>query len=139
MEEFKSQSGVPIPQGGTAPHQPASGGRGAYEERDIGARPVIVFLVGLAVTLVVLSALLLPLVNYFERQARARDPKPNPVVGEMRRLRPEAATRTFPEPRLQPDEIRDMTALRGHEEQLLHHYTWAVSYTHLTLPTICSV
>jgi len=124
MEEYKSQSGVPIPQGGAAPHPPASGGRGGYEPRDIGARPVIAFLVGLAVTLVVLSVLVLPLVNYFERQARARDPKPNPMVGERRGLRPEAAARTFPEPRLQPDEVRDMTALRGREEQLLNHYTW---------------
>jgi hypothetical protein len=98
-----------------------------FEREDLGAKPVILFLVGLTVGCVLLALVLKGMYSYLDARENRHQPAPNPLAQQtrpdLRSVTPGDITK-FPEPRLETDEPREITAFRIHEEQTLHSYGW---------------
>lgn len=98
-----------------------------FEREDLGAKPVILFLVGLTVGCVLLALVLKGMYSYLDAWENRHQPAPNPLAQQtrpdLRSVTPGDITK-FPEPRLETDEPREITAFRIHEEQTLHSYGW---------------
>jgi hypothetical protein len=95
-----------------------------YENRDLGARGILAFLIVLVVSTAVLCAVVYGYYNYHKRLGQQEAPvtgastmpnnpatQPNPVM-------------RFPKPTLQPDDVADMYQLRANEDQILNSYGW---------------
>ena len=86
-----------------------------YELRDVNARAVAIFALGLVVCAIVIHLSLVALFALFHRQ----HPSPNPPSREV--VRPRILA---PEPRLQTNPAADIDAFRATEEKLLNSYGW---------------
>ena len=98
-----------------------------YERRDLSPHGVLLFLVGLAVVSVLIYFVLWGFYGYLNSFRQQRVHKPavpletvhdnlNPPTGEV--------VRHFPEPRLQANEVGDMSKFRAQEEEILNTYGW---------------
>ncbi len=116
--------------------QPAEHSPGGYERRDIHFRAIIFFAIVLVVVGAILQFGIWGLYRVFDREAERADPPPNPMVkvnADDKKFNPQdrlrKITRSFPEPRLQYDDVADMKALRSYENEKLgltngHPYAW---------------
>jgi len=98
-----------------------------FEREDLGAKPVILFLVGLTVGCLLVALLLRGMYSYLDARENRHQPALNPLVqqtrSDLRSVTPGDITK-FPEPRLETDEPREIRAFRVQEEQRLHSYGW---------------
>ena len=86
-----------------------------YEPRDVNARAVAIFALGLVVCAIVIYVSLVALFALFHRQHPSPDPPSREVV-QPRIL--------APEPRLQTNPAADIDAFRATEEGKLNSYGW---------------
>ncbi|HUK23554.1 MAG TPA: hypothetical protein VLV49_03160 [Terriglobales bacterium] len=103
-----------------------------YERQDLGAKPIVLFLGGLALTCILVYFILRGMYAYLDARDRAKQPALNPMKPPPQALlRDEHASvvyqhieRTFPEPRLESDERTELHDFRMTEEQELNSYGW---------------
>lgn len=94
----------------------ASHSRG-HEQRDISLRPIVLASVGLAVLILVAVVAMRSLFGFYLAREMRESPAANPLaVAEGERLPPE--------PRLQPQPIEQLRALRAREDVVLQTYGW---------------
>jgi len=110
-----------------------------HEESDINAKGVLGFLLFLAIMAVIIHIVVWGLVKGFDRLEDSYDPQPNPMLQASQaapapnaqtsqgapdvQKKMQALITTFPEPRLQTDDTRDMDVFRRSEEKILHSYS----------------
>jgi len=98
-----------------------------FEREDLGARPILIFLLSLTIGCVLVAFVLKGLYSYLDTYANRHQPLQNPLAQQIT-----ADTRTvgpgdiqkFPEPRLETDETTGIDNFRMQEEQTLHSYGW---------------
>ena len=99
-----------------------------FEREDLGAKPIILFLVGLTVGCVLVALVLKGMYSYLDAWENRHQPAQNPLVQQTRRtlrsVDARATSRNFLQPRLETDEPREINAFRMQEEQTLHSYGW---------------
>ncbi len=96
------------------PH--GTGGVG-HEERDVSFAPLVRGVIGLIALIVASAVLTRVLFSYLAGHEAAISPPPNPLAQSFGRQVP-------PEPRLQPDPLRDLQTMRTEEDALLNSYGW---------------
>jgi hypothetical protein len=98
-----------------------------FEREDLGAKPVILFLIGLTVGCLLVALVLKGMYSYLDARENRHQPAPNPLTqqtrADLRSVTPGDITK-FPEPRLETNEPREITTFRVQEEQMLHSYGW---------------
>jgi hypothetical protein len=113
-----------------------------HEESDVNVKGILAFAAFLVVMFIVIFGGMALVQQGLNRWADKMEPPPNPMVAEQLkagggRVGDVAATHgsedvqkklqqivgTFPEPRLQPDEVRDMDKFRQSEDRILHSYS----------------
>jgi hypothetical protein len=87
-----------------------------YERRDVNPGGLVGFAITLTVSLLLIFVCLWVFFQYFERQAAYSDARRHPILSAPRALPPV--------PRLQPDPIEDLHALRTSENEILNGYGW---------------
>ena len=95
----------------------------AYDHSDLGARGIIGFLIGLAVTVIIIHLVILGFIRtyaYFEPKPLART---TAVTEESNKPSTDPLAK-FPTPRLQSDEAGDMNKYREAVEQQLNSSGW---------------
>jgi hypothetical protein len=125
------------------------------ETSDVNFRAILMFLVALTVVAILVHLALWLLFGLFEGQLAKSDPKAPAIVNEMTQRREnqkksglealaqgpghvnlprdinerqqieESLRTTFPEPRLQYDDVKDVTDMRRMENEKLNNYGWA--------------
>ncbi len=98
-----------------------------YERRDLSPQGVLLFLVGLAVVSVLIYFVLWGFYGYLNSFRQQRVQKPvTPLETMHDNLNPPTAEviRSFPQPRLQANEVGDMGKFRAQEEEILNSYGW---------------
>jgi hypothetical protein len=98
-----------------------------FEREDLGAKPILIFLLSMIIGCVLVALVLKGLYSYLDGYENRRQPVQNPLVQQTT-----ADTRTvekgdikrFPQPRLEIDETTEINAFRLQEEQTLHSYGW---------------
>jgi hypothetical protein len=115
-----------------------------HEESDINVKAILAFAIFLAVSGLVIHVGLWFMYNGLDRWAEKMDPAPNPMTSQVTQQQKVDGGRvgdaqsaqgaenvqqkmkqivsSFPEPRLQPDEVRDMDLFRQAQERDLHTY-----------------
>jgi hypothetical protein len=112
-----------------------------HEESDINVKAILAFAIFLFVSGLVIHVGLWFMYKGLDRWAEKMDPAPNPMVAGQQNVsggrlgdvqsaqgaenvqqQMRKVVTTFPEPRLQPDEIRDMDVFRQTQERDLHSY-----------------
>ncbi len=97
----------------------------SYERRDLSARAVFMFVVGLAMVIVVAGLILWGMFRSFghgnvtpqpHSTAISTAPKALPAGGDP--------AENFPPPQLQPDPIADLNKFRDEEVRMLNSYDW---------------
>jgi hypothetical protein len=98
-----------------------------FEREDLGAKPVILFLIGLTVGCLLVALVLKGMYSYLDARENRHQPAPNPLTqqtrADLRSVTPGDITK-FPEPRLETNEPREITTFRVQEEQTLRSYGW---------------
>ncbi len=96
----------------------------AFENRDLGGRGIIVFLIVLVVSGVVLCLMVWGYYGWHAKHMAIEAP----VTGvQQLSLTPEQMvdpTKRFPKPTLQPDDVADMNKFRADEAAVLNSYGW---------------
>jgi hypothetical protein len=98
-----------------------------FEREDLGAKPILIFLLGLIIGCVLVALVLKGLYSYLDGYENRRQPVQNPLVQQTT-----ADTRTvesgditkFPQPRLETNEPMEINDFRVQEEKTLHSYGW---------------
>jgi hypothetical protein len=99
----------------TPPRSPD--GAQTYERSDFGAGPIVwAMLIGSIVIALVFVAMWVLTGVFADYEAR-RSPPAHPLAAAAGRQQP-------PAPRLQPDPVKDMNALRAFEDAQLNSYAW---------------
>ncbi len=96
------------------PQDPPTTDRG-YEHSDVAIRPLVIFLTGLTLSLIVVSGIVAALFGLLESEAEQDDPIPSPLA---------RAEEPVPRPRLQESPTRDMEAFREREQRQLDAIEW---------------
>lgn len=97
-----------------------------FEREDLGFRPVLGFLVSLAVFGVLTYYVLWGMFHFLDAYNRKHQPPPNPMVKtnpDTRVVTPQTIQQ-FPEPRLEDDERTELNGFRYREEEQLNSYGW---------------
>jgi hypothetical protein len=112
-------------------HPANSTGNGGYERQDIGVAPVLYFLVGLAVSGLLVYFVVNGIYSYLERQSEAQQTSVSPLVtnapADTRKLPSDYRNylqQNFPSPQLEIDERDQLDKIRIEEEQTLSTYDW---------------
>ena len=87
-----------------------------YEESDVDARRLVLWVVGLVVVLAISTGVSVLLFHALARRAERLDPKFSPLAP--------LANPPPPEPRLLQNEPDDLATVRAEEDRLLHGYDW---------------
>ena len=106
----------------TLPHEKTE-----FERQDLGARGILEFFAGLVVMCVAVGLILLGMFKVMDRYQKAHQPAQNPLVqatGESPRKPTTRDVESFPQPRLETDEIGQLGGQRLHEEETLNTYGW---------------
>jgi hypothetical protein len=95
-----------------------------YEDRDLGARGIIVFLIVLGISGFLLCAIVWGYFDYHARHVReaVRIPNAQEVVTPTAEVKP--PEETFPQPALQTDDVDEMNQLRSADKSRLNSYGW---------------
>ncbi len=120
-------------------HHPANG-HGDFERKDIGVRPVVYFLIGLAAALVVTVFVVEGIYGLLTHRFEGQQPTVSPLVAnapaDTRKLPPEYKTdsesadyekylqKNFPEPQLETNERTELNKIRMQEEEKLATYDY---------------
>jgi hypothetical protein len=94
-----------------------------YEDRDLGARGIIVFLIVLCVSGFVLCLMVWGYFDYHARHLKAVPPVIGPqIIADTPNAQINPPEQRFPKPALQTDDVRDMTKLRNDNNEQLTTY-----------------
>jgi hypothetical protein len=96
------------------PQDPPTTDRG-YEHSDVAIRPLVIFLTGLSLSLIVVSGIVAALFFLFESEAEKVDPVPSPLA---------QAAEAIPGPVLQVMPQHDLNEFRAREQQQLDATEW---------------
>ena len=96
------------------PQAPPTTDRG-YEHSDVAIRPLVIFLTGLTLSLIVVSGIVAALFFLFENEAEEVDPVPSPLA---------QAAEPIPGPVLQVMPQQDLNQFRAREQQQLDATEW---------------
>jgi hypothetical protein len=103
-------------------------GNGGYEHSDIGARPVLYFLAGLAVAGVLAYFVVDGLYHFLDKRSEAEQAPVNPLVTnaptDTRSIPKDYPQGAFPNPKLEEDERGQLNDIRLKEEQTLSTYDY---------------
>jgi hypothetical protein len=98
-----------------------------FEREDLGAKPIIVFLIALVVGCVVVAILLKGMYSLLDKRETQHQPAQSPLVQQTttdtRTVEPGDVTK-FPQPRLESHETGEIDAFRLQEAQRLQSYGW---------------
>lgn len=95
----------------------------AYEDRDLGARGIIVFLIVLCVSGFVLCLMVWGYFDYHARQLKKIPPVTGPqILADVPNSQINPPQQRFPQPTLQTDDVRDMHKLRVSNDEQLNSY-----------------
>jgi hypothetical protein len=98
-----------------------------YEHTDLSAGAILGFLVGLAITGLMIHIILAGMYRYLDTYEKAHQPAQNPLVkavnADARQAVPEDANK-FPLPRLETNERGQLFEQRMKEEETLNTYGW---------------
>ena len=98
-----------------------------FEQEDLGARPILIFLAALVIGCVLVALLLRGLYSYLDAYQNRHEPVQNPLAQQTRtdpRLVEPGDIAKFPQPRLETNETIDINKFRLQEEQTLNSYGW---------------
>jgi hypothetical protein len=98
-----------------------------FEREDLGAKPILIFLLGLIIGCVLVALVLKGLYSYLDRYENHHQPVENPLVQQTTtdtRNVDKGDIRKFPQPRLETDETTEINNFRMQEEQTLNSYGW---------------
>jgi len=98
-----------------------------FEREDLGAKPIIVFLIALIVGCVVVALLLKGMYSFLDKRETQHQPAQSPLAQQTttdtRTVEPGDVTK-FPQPRLETHETAEIDSFRLKEAQTLHSYGW---------------
>ncbi len=103
-------------------HDEEQPGKAAYETRDVKVRPLVVFTVGLAVTIVAAYLITLGVFRLFDAREAAKDASADPAA--VRRAALPVEQQLPAAPRIQADPAGEYDLLRRREDELLSTYGW---------------
>jgi hypothetical protein len=95
-----------------------------YENRDLGARGIIAFLIVLIVSTAVLCAVVYGYYDYDKKHTAEEAPRTGASTISNNPTTQPNPTMRFPKPTLQPDDVADMYQMRANEDQILNSYGW---------------
>jgi hypothetical protein len=98
-----------------------------FEREDLGAKPIIIFLVALTIGCVLVALALRGLYGYLDAYENKRAPLQNPLAQPARadtRVVEPSDIAKFPQPRLETNEPVEINDFRLQEEKTLHSYAW---------------
>jgi hypothetical protein len=105
--------------------------QGRFERRDIGAKGILYFLLGLAVVTLLIVLLLMGMFDFLDKREKAQQPPVNPlatnVPEDSRKLSVDYGDylkQNFPAPQLEIDERNQLDHMRLEEEGTLNSYGW---------------
>jgi len=108
------------------PVKPA--GNDGYEHSDLGVRPVLYFLGGLALAIILAVFLVEGLYLFLDKRFETRQTAISPLVPDTskdtRQVAPDYPQTAFPDPRLEVDERGQLKDIRLNEERTLASYGW---------------
>lgn len=93
-------------------------------DRELSVRPIVLFLVGLAVLMAVTAWVMWLMYGGLRGAEQAKDPQPSPLAAAR-------VQRTPPEPRLQSSPEADLAAMRAEEQQVFTSYGWSDQARHI--------
>ncbi len=97
----------------------------AYDRTDLSARGIVIFMVGLALTIMFIHLITWGLLRYFSTHQLVVPPRNAAIVTPAGQTGPRGDPMLrFPSPRLQPDPVADLNKFRAGEEQQLNSYGW---------------
>jgi hypothetical protein len=98
-----------------------------FEREDLGAKPIIIFLVSLIIGCVLVAIVLRGMYGYLDKYETQHQPVQSPLVQQTTRdtrtVQPGDITK-FPQPRLESHETVEINAFRLQEAETLHSYGW---------------
>ncbi len=98
-----------------------------FEREDLGAKPILIFLLGLIIGCLLVALVLKGLYSYLDAYENRRQPVQSPLVQQTTadtRMVEQGDIRKFPQPRLETDETTEINNFRMQEEQTLNSYGW---------------
>ena len=97
-----------------------------YERRDLSARGVIAFLIGLTLVVVLIQVVVWGMYQYLDRFQSRRQQPANPLATVHPKVSGPSSESVdqFPAPRLQPDPVAELNEFRAREDQILNSYGW---------------
>jgi hypothetical protein len=98
-----------------------------FEREDLGAKPILIFLLALIIGCVVVALVLKGLYSYLDSYQNHHQAAQSPLVQQTttdtRNVEP-GDIEKFPQPRLESDETTEINDFRMQEEQTLNSYGW---------------
>ncbi|MGH9537500.1 MAG: hypothetical protein ACRD3H_06240 [Terriglobales bacterium] len=98
-----------------------------FERQDLGAKPILLFLISLTVACLLLALILKGMYSYLDAYEDRHQPVQNPLVprrtAETRSVSPSDIEK-FPQPRLESNERLEINDFRMQEEKTLNSYGW---------------
>jgi len=98
-----------------------------FEREDLGAKPILTFLLGLVIGCVLVALVLRGLYSYLDSYENRHQPVENPLLQQTTadtRIVEKGDINKFPQPRLESEEMTEVNAFRMQEEQTLNSYGW---------------
>jgi hypothetical protein len=98
-----------------------------FEREDLGARPILIFLLALTIACVLVALVLKGMYRYLDAYENRHQPAQNllapQTTTDTRTVEPGDLAR-FPQPRLETSETMEINNFRMQEEQTLNSYGW---------------
>jgi hypothetical protein len=98
-----------------------------FEREDLGAKPILIFLLALTLGCVLVAVVLKGMYSYLDAYENHHQPVENPLVPETtadtRIIEPGDITK-FPQPRLETNEPMEINDFRLQEDKTLYSYGW---------------
>jgi hypothetical protein len=98
-----------------------------FEQEDLGARPILIFLLALTLGCVLVGLILKGMYVYLDAYENRHQSVQNPLVQQTTadtRTVEKGDINTFPQPRLERDETTEINTFRLQEEKTLNSYGW---------------
>ena len=98
-----------------------------FEREDLGAKPIILFLISLIVICALVGLVLRGMYSYLDARENRNQAAQNPLVQPTRadtRVVESADIKKFPQPRLETNEPVEINDFRVQEENTLYSYGW---------------